>query len=262
MNNLRNTHARRTAILQVLKENSTVSVKEICEKFDVSEVTVRKDLRLFHDRNLLMRTRGGAIRAPKNTEDENDLPISHKQLFYYKEKQLIGRLAASLIKDGETILLDAGTTTMEIARNLHHLTKLTVITNALNIAVELSNYKRFNVIMLGGYLRATSQSVVGPIAESDLKVFYCDKLFLGVDSFNIECGVSTPNIEEANLNQVMLSMTKEVIAVFDSSKFNKRSFVLIAPVNKLNTVVTDEGIPPTMKRQLKSMGIEVLVAKS
>lgn len=260
MKDPRTTRERRAAILQALKENSEVSIKDICERFNVSEVTVRKDLNMLHERNLLVRTRGGAIRLPES-DNGNDMSISYKRLYYHKEKQVIGQLAASLIKDGETILLDSGTTTLEIARNLHSFNKLTIITNALNIAAELLKYKRFNVIILGGYLRETSQSTVGPIAESNLKVFYCDKFFLGVDSFNIETGLSTPNIEEANLNQVMFSMAKEVIAVLDSSKFNKRSFVFIAPVNMINTVVTDSGIPVNVKRQLKSMNIEVLVAE-
>ena len=118
-----------------------------------------------------------------------------------------------------------------------------------------------SVILLGGHLRETSQSTVGPLAESNLKVFYCDKLFLGVDSFNLECGLSTPNLEEANINQSMFSMAKEIIAVFDSSKFNKRSFVFIAPVNKINTVVTDSGIPSNVRMQLKSMGIGLHIAE-
>lgn len=260
MSDARTAQERKAYILQQLKENSTVSIKDICKKYGVSEVSVRKDLNMLHERNLLVRTRGGAIRLPES-DNSSDISINYKRLYYYKEKQLIGRLAASLINDGETILLDSGTTTLEIARNLQRFSKLTIITNALNIAVELLKYKRFNVIMLGGYLRETSQSTVGPIAESDLKIFYCDKFFLGVDSFTIESGLSTPNIEEANLNQVMISMSKKVIAVLDSSKFNKRSFVFIAPVNKINTVVTDSGIPANVKRQLKSMNIEVLVAE-
>ncbi len=260
MDDLKTAQERRALILQSLKEDSKVSIKDICERFDVSEVTVRKDLNMLHERSLLVRTRGGAIRLP-GSDNGNDMSITYKRLYNYKEKQAIGRLAASLINDGETILLDSGTTTLEIARNLQQFQKLTIITNALNIAAELLNYKRFNVIMLGGYLRETSQSVVGPIAESNLKIFYCDKFFLGVDSFNIENGLSTPNIEEANLNQVMFSMAKEAIAVLDSSKFNKRSFVFIAPVNKINTVITDSGVPLNVKRQLKSMNIEVLVAE-
>lgn len=260
MKELMSAQKRRAIILQTLKETSKISIHGICERFDVSEVTARKDLNILHERNLLVRTRGGAILLSDHNSDD-DMFISHKRLYNHREKQAIGSLAASIIKDGETILLDSGTTTMEIARNLQHLKKLTVITNALNIAIELLNYKRFNVIMLGGYVRSASQSAVGPIAESSLKIFYCDKFFLGADSFTIDGGLSTPNMEEASLNQVMLSIAKEVIAVFDSSKFNKRSFVSIAPIDKIHTVVTDAGIPTSAKRQLALMGVEVLIAE-
>lgn len=259
MNTTNSAKERRAVILQRLRELSKVSIEEICEMFDVSEVTVRKDLNVLQSRNLLVRVRGGAIRLPEANSGE-DTPISHKRLYNHKEKQAIGRMAASLINDGETILLDSGTTTLEIAKNLHKFQKLTIITNAMNVAVELLSYKRFNVILLGGHLRESSQSTVGPIAESNLKVFYCDKLFLGVDSFNIDCGMSTHNIEEANINQTMLTMAREVIAVLDSSKFNKRSFVFIAPVDKIDKVVTDHGIASSIKAQLKSRGVDVLIA--
>ena len=261
MNITRSAKERRAIIIQDLKEHSRVSINDICEKFDVSEVSVRKDLNILQDRNLLVRVRGGAIHLPETNNENNDVSIKYKKLYNYKEKRSIGKLAASLINEGETILLDSGTTTLEIAKNLHKFKKLTIITNAVNIGLELLNYKRFNVILLGGHLRETSQSTVGPLAESNLKVFYCDKLFLGVDSFNLECGLSTPNLEEANINQSMFSMAKEIIAVFDSSKFNKRSFVFIAPVNKINTVVTDSGISSNVRMQLKSMGVELHIAE-
>jgi len=255
------TRERRAQILQELAGSPKVSVSKLSNKFGVSEVTIRKDLNELKKRNLLTRTRGGAIRLPE-TNRGNDTTIRDKQLYNYKEKRAIGKLAASLINENETILLDSGTTTLEVARNLQHFQNLTIITNAINIAIELLKYKRFSVILLGGHLRETSHSTVGPVAESSLKIFYCDKLFLGVDSFNLEKGVSTPNIEEANINQTMMSMAKETIAVFDSSKFNKRSFAFIASVNKINTVVTDGGIPSEMKVQLKQMGVKVNVAQT
>ncbi|NDV46086.1 DeoR/GlpR transcriptional regulator [Paludibacter sp. 221] len=259
METIDSTRERRAKILQELTLSSKVHVSDLSEKFKVSEVTIRKDLNELKKRHLLTRTRGGAIRLPE-TNIGNDTTISDKQLHHYREKRSIGKLGASLINENETILLDSGTTTLEIAKNLHDFQKLTIITNAINIAIELLKYKRFSVIMLGGHLRETSHSTVGPLAESTLKIFYCDKLFLGVDSFNLEKGVSTPNIEEANINQTMMSMAKETIAVFDSSKFNKRSFAFIAPVSKISTVVTDEGIPSEIKMQLKQMGIKVHVA--
>lgn len=254
------TKERRADILQELRKYPKVTVNRLSEIFKVSEVTIRKDLNELKRRNLLTRVRGGALRLPE-TNLGADITIKEKQLFHYREKRAIGKLAASLINENETILLDSGTTTLEIAKNLHDFKNLTIVTNAINIAVELSNYKRFTVILLGGHLRGTSLSTVGPLAESTLKIFYCDKLFLGVDSFNLEEGVSTPNIEEANINQTMMSMSKETIAVFDSSKFNKRSFTFIAPVNKINTVVTDEGIPIDVKIQLKKMRVNLQIAK-
>lgn len=253
------TKERRAQILQELKTVSEVSVSKLSLKFNVSEVTLRKDLNELKRRNLLTRVRGGAIRLPEIGLGE-DIAIHEKQLYNFKEKRAIGKLAATLINENDTIILDSGTTTLEIAKNLHAIKKLTIITNAINIAVELSNYKRFSVILLGGHLRESSHSTVGPLAESNLKVFYCDKLFLGVDSFNMEQGVSTPNIEEANINQTMMTMSNETIAVFDSTKFNKRSFAFIAPINKINTVVTDRGIPSDIKSQLKKMDIKLFIA--
>jgi DeoR/GlpR family transcriptional regulator of sugar metabolism len=190
----------------------------------------------------------------------NDARIEAKRLFYYKQKRAIGRMAVSLIKENETIIIDSGTTTMEIAKNLHNFQNLTIVTNAIDIALEVSKYDRFNIILLGGHLRESSLSTVGPLAESVLKVCYCDKLFLGVDSFTIEKGISTPNLEEANINQTMISMAKECIAVFDSSKFDKRSFAFIAQVKDIDAIVTDEDIPPQILSELTKRNIKVHIA--
>lgn len=253
------TPERRDYILKKLSVLGSVKVKDVSAKFNVSEVTVRKDLELLEKKNLLLRVRGGAIQLNYNPIEE-DAPITVKQQKNYLEKQLIGKAAVSLIKENDTIILDSGTTTLEIAKNLHKFKNLSIITNALNIAMVLNEYKRFQVIIPGGYLREKSVSLVGPIPESFLKNFYCDKLFLGIDSFNLERGVSTPNLEEASMNQMMISIAKEVIAVFDSSKFNRGSFAFIAPVNKINTIITDSGIDPKMKDELERLGIKVIIA--
>lgn len=224
---------RRAQILQLLKSRPKILVSSLSQMFNISEVTIRKDLEELENRNLLIRVRGGAIRLPKlNIAEEQ--ATTEKKRFHYREKRSIGRMAATLIQENETI-----------------------ITNAIDIAIELSKYKRFNVILLGGHLRDSSLSTVGPIAENTLKIFYCDKLFLGVDSFNLERGVSTPNIEEANINQTMITMVKETIAVFDSSKVNKKSFAFIAPVSKLSAIVTDNNMPLDIKTQIKKMGVKL-----
>jgi len=250
------TNERRADIIQMLNQKNRVMVSELCDKYGLSEVAIRKDLENLKNRNLLFRIRGGAIRIPSTT-CHNDSKIEAKRLFYYKQKKAIGRLAASLINENETIIIDSGTTTMEIAKNLDKFQSLTVVTNAIDIALEVSKYDRFNVILLGGHLRESSLSTVGPLAESVLKVCYCDKLFLGVDSFNIKEGISTPNIEEANINQTMMTMSKETIAVFDSSKFNKRSFAFISKVSDLDAIVTDDELSTEVVKELKKQNIKV-----
>lgn len=258
--NVVSSSGRRSAILQILKENSNVAVSELSRRFGVSEVTIRKDLNLLKDRNLLVRTRGGAItNDPGNQDDE--MSIRFKRLAHYREKQAIGRAAAELIEDGDTIIIDSGTTALQVACNLHKFRNLTVLTNALNVAQEVLSYKRFNVILLGGNIRNSSESVVGALAEANLKMFYCDKLFLGVDSFNVEYGLSTPSVEEANINQIMISRSREVIAVFDSSKVNKRSFSFITTLDNIDSVVTDEGMDKSTRSQLKAKNVDVIVVK-
>lgn len=251
---------RRSAILQLLRENSNVSVADLSQYFGVSEVTIRKDLNLLKERNLLIRTRGGAI-VNSSAELEGEKSLKYKRLANYREKQAIGRAAANLIEEGDTIIIDSGTTAFQVACNLHRFNNLTILTNAMNVAQEVLSYKRFNVILLGGSLRNTSESVVGALAESNLKMFYCDKLFLGVDSFSIDNGLSTPSIEEANINQIMIQRSREVITVFDSSKVNKRALAFIATLDEIDTVVTDEGMDKSTRSQLKGMNVNVITVK-
>jgi len=147
-----------------------------------------------------------------------------------------------------------------LAKNLKKFNDLTVITNALNVATLLAEYNNINVIVPGGMLKKNSLSLVGILAEKGFKDYFCDKLFLGVDGFDLDFGISTPNPEEAHLNQIMIEISKEVIVITDSSKFQRRGFALIAPVNKISTVVTDKGISPENKSKLENLGVNVIIA--
>ena len=258
--NVASSKGRRSSILQILRENSNVSVTELSKRFGVSEVTIRKDLNLLKERNLLVRTRGGAITSDSGAV-ENEMSIRFKKLAHYREKRAIGRAAAALIEDGDTIIIDSGTTALQVACNLHKFKNLTVLTNALNVAQEVLSYKRFNVILLGGSIRNSSESVVGALAELNLKMFNCDKVFMGVDSFNLENGISTPSIEEANINQIMIQRSRKVIAVFDSSKVNKRALAFIAGLDQIDTIVTDEGMEKSMQKRLKSLKVNLITVK-
>ena len=244
--------------MRLLEQREEVKVTELSRSTGISEVTIRKDLTYLQNRNLIMRTRGGAMRNPIEEQTE-ETAIAKKRMFNVREKERIGEAAARMINDGDFIMLDSGTTTLEVARHLHRFQHLQIITNAMNIATELLAYKRFDVILLGGNVRTNSHSTVGPLALSVLRNFSGYKLFLGVDSFSLENGVSTPSMEEALLNQIMIQQAERVIAVFDSSKFNKRSYMHIAEANELDCIVTDQAIPAGMTTKLKALGVEVRV---
>ncbi len=248
---------RRAKILELIESEGQVQVLRLSKMFRVSTVTIRNDLDHLEKKNLLIRTRGGAIRPQRVGID---FKLNEKAQKHFKEKQAIGRKAAELIQDGDTIILDSGTTTMEIAKNLGNFKNLTVITNALNIAQQLADFTNIRVLVPGGILRKNALSLVGPMAETAIRNYFCDKLFLGVDGIDAQYGISTPNVEEAYLNRIMIDISREVFVVTDSSKFNKRSFALIAPMAKVNGVITDAHIPEAEKERIEKQGIQVIIA--
>jgi len=250
-----NTISRRVKILEVLNSEGQVTVSELSKKFNVSEVTIRNDLSHLAGKELLIKTRGGGLKTQRVGIDQH---LNDKAKINSKEKQAIGKKAAELINDNDTIIIDSGTTTIEIAKNLSRIKNLTVITNALNIASQLIR-DEIKVIVLGGILRTASLSLTGPIGENSIKNFYCDKCFLGVDGIDSQSGIYTPNLEEAHLNRMMINASKEVIIVTDSNKFKRKSFAHIAPITKVNMIVTDSKIPEDELKNLQSIGIKVIL---
>lgn len=252
----KSTVERRVYILEKLDSQAQVDVGTLSKELGVSEVTIRNDLTKLEQKNLLVRARGGAIKLDRVSVD---FALSDKNKQNLEEKKRIGQVAAELIDDGDTIILDSGTTTMEIAKNLYKVSDLTVITNALNVASLLAEHKNANVIIPGGFLRKNLLSLVGATAEESFRNYFCDKLFLAVDGFNTTHGLSTPNVEEAHLNRVMIDISKKVIVVTDSSKFLKRSFAFIAPISAVDVVVTDKGIPSEDQKRLENAGIKIII---
>jgi DeoR family transcriptional regulator of aga operon len=245
---------RRRSILENLNRDGRVLVAELAGQFETSQVTIRKDLEILHAHGLIHRTHGGALPAREGALE--DPTLREKEKLHRKEKLHIARAAARLVKEGQVVILDSGTTTTAIARNLRNFQNLTIITNAVNIAAELSG-SSVEVILTGGTLRKNSFSLVGPIAEETLRRLNADILFLGVDGFDVQYGLSTPNLLEANVNKVMVEVAKRTVAVCDSSKFGRRSLSLIVPPSALHEVITDRGIPNSDHRALKKAGIEV-----
>ena len=258
VNNRSNTVSRRNEILNLINTEGQVYVDDLSTKFDVSEVTIRNDLDQLEQKNLLIRARGGAMKIEGRVGV--DYNLSEKDKLNFQEKMRIGKAAAKLINSDEIVLIDSGTTTAEMVKNLGDIENLTVITNALNIATLLISNPNVSLTIPGGYLRKNSQSLVGPMAERSLKNFYVDKAFLGVDGFDTKTGLYTPNIEEAHLNELMIQIANEVILLADSSKFKKKSFAYICPVEKIHTVVTDDKIQEDDRKRLIDAGVRVIIA--
>ena len=194
--------------------------------------------------------------------EDDDQPIAVKQTLHHAEKVRIAKVAAGLIQDGETIILDSGTTTAEIAKQIRKLEvhSINVITNALNIASLLADVPAVRLIMPGGILRPESNSLSGHMAEAALANLQADRLFLGADGLDPERGVMTPHLPEAQLNAKMIEISRQVIAVADSSKLMRRNISLIARVEQLHMLITDTGANPDVVAELQRRGVEVRLA--
>ena len=246
---------RRRRIRDLIQANAQGSVVELAQRFGVSAVTIRGDLAALEHQGAVVRTHGGAL--PRGDSDE--LPIDVKQTLHRAEKVRIAAAALELIHGGETIILDSGTTTAEIAKQIRTLKipSINVITNAINIAVLLANAPHVNVIMPGGILRQKSWSLSGPQAEQGLSTLQADILFLGVDSLDPEIGLMTPYLLEAQLNAQMIRIARQIVAVTDSSKLSRRSLSVISPVDQVDLLITDNGADAKCIEAIRAKGVEV-----
>lgn len=248
---------RRRRIVDQVGRNGRATVRELAKHFRVSAVTIRGDLEALARVGALARSHGGAL---PTAVAHTDTPLTIKETRHLAEKRRIGAAAANLIHDGETIILDSGSTTVEIARCIRQRSwqSLTVITNALNIAMELTALPGVRVMMLGGMLRPTSYSLTGPHAEQALSKLSANRLFLGVDGLDPAVGVTTPDPEEATLNALMVKVSRDTIAVLDASKLGQRSLSVIVPVEHLQTVITDTSAPREALNVLRERGVRVM----
>lgn len=248
---------RRRLIREMVEARGSVTVDELADSFGISKVSIRSDLRLLDSMGVLVRSRGGALVI----RDGDDLPITIKENLHRAQKIRIAEEAVKQIVDGETIILDSGSTTAEIAKQIRglKLNSINVITNALNIAVLLANTAHVNLIMLGGVLRNNSYSLSGPQAERALEGLYADRLFLGVDSIDPEIGLMTPHLLEAQLNAKMIQISRRVIAVADSSKLMRRNLSVIARMDQINMLITDKAAPANLVELFNATGVDVVL---
>jgi DeoR family transcriptional regulator of aga operon len=247
---------RRQHIVQLAYNEGRVRVRELSKALGISQITIRKDLDYLQSKGLLQRSHGGAI--PAQPGALFDPSLQEKEKSHHFEKERIAAAAAQMVEEGECVMLDSGTTTTCVAHALKKFSRLTVITNAVNIAAELTGTD-FEVLLTGGIVRKNSFSVVGPLAEDMLAEMHADILFLGVDGFDLEVGLTTPNLLESRVNRAMVHAAKRVVAVCDSTKFDRRSLSRIVPVSEVSDVITDPGLPKSVREALESMDIQVTI---
>src|SRR6202050_490915 len=250
------TEERQRAILEILRREGRVLVVDLAKQFHTSQVTIRKDLEILHVKGRVHRTHGGALPAREGALE--DPTLREKEKRHRKEKLQIAAAAVRMVAEGQVVILDSGTTTTAIARALRRFENLTIITNAVNIAAELSG-STLEVILTGGTLRKNSFSLVGPIAEETLRRLNGDILFLGVDGFDVQHGLTTPNLLDAKVNRAMMDVARVVVVVCDSSKFGRRSLSTIAPPSAIHHLITDRGIRKPDLAALKKSGIQVTI---
>ncbi|HXK60189.1 MAG TPA: transcriptional repressor AgaR [Acidobacteriota bacterium] len=247
---------RRRIILEKLNREGRVLVSQLAEELSISPVTVRNDLNSLAREGLVLRAHGGAVKAESTLLDRQ---IGEKAQLHTAEKAAIAAKAATFVSSGHCVVLDSGSTTTAVARAIKPLKNLTVITNALNIAVELTDSPGVEIILTGGVLRRNSLSVVGHLAEDVLRGLTADIMFLGVDGIDPQFGYTTPNLLESRVNHQMIRISKETIVVADSSKFGRRSLAVICPVDQARRIITDSGVDPRYVRELEALGIEMII---
>jgi DeoR family transcriptional regulator of aga operon len=250
---------RMQQILQELLRAGEVSVEDLSKQLDVSASTVRRDLSSLEQRGLLRRTHGGASRVEPMLYE----PFRHVSSFQEQEQQSvsekrrIGLAAAELVADGETIAIGAGTTTTQVARSLRHRTGITVITNTVNIAMELSHSDGLRVFVTGGFLSGDWFALVGPAAIDGAAQFFLDKVFIGVDGIHAEHGLTTNYPDQASIHRAMMRQARQRIVLADHRKLGKLGTALIWPTAEISLLITDEEATDDAIAPFLEKGVEV-----
>lgn len=242
-------------IRQALQATGTVRVGQLAEMLQVSEVTIRADLSLLEQEGFLKRTHGGAVLA-RGTRFER--PFAEQETRFAQEKRRIGAAAAALIEEGDTVILDVGTTTTELARQLRQTRNVAVVTNGLNIAMELEHYPDVTVLVTGGTVRPLQHSLVNPYATLMLSQIQADKLFLGCNGVSADKGVTNSNLQEAEIKQAMIRAAKQVIVLADSSKIGAVAAARVAELTEISQVITDTDADPVELARLQQKGVQTV----
>ncbi|KZN97393.1 DeoR/GlpR family DNA-binding transcription regulator [Aeribacillus pallidus] len=253
---------RKNAILQELDRTGKVKVIDFAEQFQVSQETIRRDLMILEEKGLLKRVYGGAV---KKSYQGTEPPFVQRKIVNQEAKIKIGKAAAKLISDGDTIVIDVGTTALELARSIENKKEITILTNSLpvsSVLTDLLNQKMFSgeVLLLGGQLNPKQQSVGGRLTEKMLSQFHIDKAFISAGGVSIDGGVSDYDLTETSVSQEMIHVSKEIILLVDHSKIGVDAFCKICPLEKVDVIVCDQPIPKGWKNHKKTNGINWITA--
>lgn len=255
---------RRHALMNIINERGFVSIQDLAERLDVSEITIRRDLNYLEREGLVEKVAGGG-RMPKSTMEPAFL---NKRILQPNEKTAIAKAALRRIEPGMTIGLSAGTTTWTLAQQIkpgiQNLEQLTFVTNSTNIATVLQANGWTDILLLGGQFRTPSDALVGPLAEDNARKLHTDLLFLGVHGADLAYGLTTPNLQEAAINRVMMEQTETVAAVFDHTKWGIRALAHLARFEEVDVVITnidEAGDREVSIDELRKLGPEVIIAE-
>jgi DeoR family fructose operon transcriptional repressor len=246
---------RQRAIVEHLRHQGKITVEAMTVVFGVSPPTIRADLTRLEERGLLRRTHGGAI-AVGNTLYEP--PYAERAILRQAEKRAIADAAAGLVRDGETLLLDAGTTCHEIALRLKEFRRITVVTNSVASAQALAENDGIEVVLIGGTLQPRRRATLGALAARFLEPIQCDRAFVGVSGVHPTAGLTVVDFDAAQLKRIMLEKGKQAIVVADCSKIGQAAFACIAPLSAFHLLITDSGIALEDRMALEDAGVRVM----
>lgn len=249
-------NSRLSQIVDWIEKKGSVSISELADSFKVSEMTVRRDLNELEKMSIVRRIHGGAVAFYGRSFEPPLISRSHKNV---AAKQIIGKYASKMILDGDSVAIDVGSTTMELAMNLVGRQNLTILTPSLHIANLLSDEKAIRVILSGGIVRQGEKSLIGDLAYLAFREIFVDKLFLGVGGIDSEVGLTEFEMQDAQVKKEMIKSAKEVIVLADSTKFQKVAFSFYAGLDKVDHLICDKVPPDPLLRKLKENDITVHV---
>ena len=252
-------HKRKQMIKELVDRYRIIRVSDLSERFNISDVTIRRDLKELEAMGVLRRTHGGAIKIA-NTGTE--LPLAEADDEQIKERYSIAKAAYRTIKDGDSIMLDSSSTAAMLATLIKNgdTHGLTLVTSSFRVVSELTGCPNADMIHIGGQVQHQTQSAAGPIAENTLRNLRVDKSFIGVNGVSLESGFTTPNILQCQVKRSMLSCAKQSYVLADASKFNQTHLSIICPLSTPDYVITDFTIEPEMVSAFQVHGINLMVA--